>query len=349
MSSHILNDIVVTNNADLLAWDEFVLGHEDSTFFHRSGWGTVVKQAYGHEPHYLAALQNGRVIGVLPLGLSTSLLAGRRLISAPLADYAGICCSSQESAELLITATSSLATDLRVRFVEFRHLGWSLPDLPTDTSRATLILELDESSEKLWKRLKGKVRNQVRKAQKSGLDFRVGGLADVAVFYDVYAENTRDLGSPMHGRRFFDILFDVFPDQVAVFSVWEQADIAGAAIGCVHRDTLEIPWAASLRRYFRSCPNNLLYWGAMEYAIERGCRRLNFGRSRVGSGPYKFKEQWGAEPLQLYYQYVVLRGKAPVGEKRESRAYRLFSRVWPKVPMPVAKRLGPMIFRQLPI
>jgi FemAB-related protein (PEP-CTERM system-associated) len=321
----------------------------DSTFFHLSDWGTVVREAYGHTPYRLAAREGDRVVGALPLSLFQSRLAGRRLISMPLADYAGVCASSAEAADLLLQAARDLAVDLAVGLVELRQLGAGCPGLAADTGRVTMVLDLGETPEQLWARLGNKVRNQVRKAEKSELSFKAGGIAEVPAFYEVYARNTRDLGSPMHAKRFFEVLCEVFGEQVTVFTVWSEKAPIGGAIGCIHRDTLEIPWAAGLRQYFSLCPNHLLYWAAMKYGIERGCRTLNFGRSPVGSGPYRFKEQWGAQPLQLYYQYLVLRGAAPVGEKRAIRAYRLFSRLWPQVPMPLAKRLGPAIFRQLPL
>ena len=72
-----------------------------------------------------------------------------------------------------------------------------------------------------------------------------------------------------------------------------------------HRDTLMDPWASSLRRHFALCPNQVLYWEALRRAIASGLKRFDFGRSQWGSPTFRFKEQWGAKPVALRYQYVL--------------------------------------------
>jgi len=49
----------------------------------------------------------------------------------------------------------------------------------------------------MWDGLDRKVRNQVRKAQKSGLTAERGGTALLDAFYAVFARNMRDLGTPL--------------------------------------------------------------------------------------------------------------------------------------------------------
>ena len=70
-----------------------------------------------------------------------------------------------------------------------------------------------------------------------------------------------------------------------------------------HRDTLEIPWASSLRRVNGIGVNMLLYWSVLEFACSRAATVFDFGRSTLDSGTYRFKQQWGAEPQQLHWHY----------------------------------------------
>ncbi|MEZ5583585.1 MAG: GNAT family N-acetyltransferase [Candidatus Competibacteraceae bacterium] len=76
---------------------------------------------------------------------------------------------------------------------------------------------------------------------------------------------------------------------------------------------MEIPWASSLRKYNSLSPNMLLYWSVLEFACKKGYRIFDFGRSTPGEGTYRFKEQWGAKPVQLYWHYW-LRGGRPLPE-----------------------------------
>ena len=96
-------------------------------------------------------------------------------------------------------------------------------------------------------------------------------------------------------------------------------------------------------------PNNLLYWEVFKTAIERGCNMVDFGRSPKNSGSYKFKKQWGMEDWQLYRMILPIRRAPSLEERRESRAYKVFAAVWRRVPLPVAKKVGPWLFKRLPL
>ena len=97
------------------------------------------------------------------------------------------------------------------------------------------------------------------------------------------------------------------------------------------------------------CPNNLLYWQLMKLAMAQGCRTFDFGRSARDSGTYRFKLQWGAEELPLHYSFLPVRRTPELGEKREGALYRVFSKVWPRTPLWIARSVGPKLFARLPL
>ena len=92
----------------------------------------------------------------------------------------------------------------------------------------------------------------------------------------------------------------------------------------------------------------LLYWEALKHAIEQGGRRFDFGRSTTDSGTYRFKRQWGAQPTQLYWHYWLPRSAALPALNPDNPKYRLAIRLWQRLPLAVANRLGPRIVRYLP-
>src|SRR3546814_14878490 len=71
------------------AWDRFVESRPDATFFHLSGWKTVIEESFGHKCHYLAARQGGEFVGVLPLTQVRGRLFGHSLISTAFFVYGG--------------------------------------------------------------------------------------------------------------------------------------------------------------------------------------------------------------------------------------------------------------------
>ena len=52
----------------------------------------------------------------------------------------------------------------------------------------------------MWEVIDRKVRNQIRKAEKSALTVERGGAELVGEFYTVFTRNMRDLGTPVYSR-----------------------------------------------------------------------------------------------------------------------------------------------------
>lgn len=343
---------ITENEVTAEEWDAYINAHPAATFFHQYHWLTLIKKVYGGTPHYLTAYESGRTVGVLPLMQRRVLGAGQILVSVPFADEGGLIADGLVPQARLLEAAGLLAVKTRTRYVELRQLVSIDDALLTDASRVTLKLQLPRSSDELWQSLPAKVRNQVRKAERCGLTAaRVDnlGCGVEQSFYPVYSRNTRDLGSPMHAASFFHSLVELFPNRAQVFKVTLGMDPVGAALVVCHDGVFSVPWASSLRTHFQMCPNNLLYWAMMKAAVEQGYSTFDFGRSPRHSGTLNFKRQWGPKELQLHYSFLCATGKPEIADKRESRAYQLFARIWQRTPMPIARALGPKIFARLPL
>ena len=89
----------------------------------------------------------------------------------------------------------------RLSHLELRHLEARFPHLPSKQHKVAMTLPLPAGADALWQALDRKVRNQVRKAEKSGLTASQGGRELVPEFYEVFARNMRDLGTPVYARR----------------------------------------------------------------------------------------------------------------------------------------------------
>ena len=209
-----------------------------------------------------------------------------------------------------------------------------------------LNLAADEASQ--WEAFNAKLRNQIRKAQKSGFEPVIGQQELLQGFYQVFARNMRDLGTPVYSKGFFRNVLETFPDNSRIFGVYHEKRMVAAGIGSWFRGTLEIPWASSLNEYKTLCPNNMLYWEAIKFAIMNGFSKLDFGRSTPHEGTYNFKEQWGAVPVQLYWQYLLNQGSTMPHLSPSNPKYQAAIRVWQKLPVPLTKVLGPMIVQNIP-
>jgi len=333
----------VSRNLSASAWDAYVAAHPQATGYHRSVWRGVFEGALGHETLYLAALRGAHVAGVLPLVAVKSWIFGSALVSLPFLNYGGILSDDDQAAATLIEAARAAAAERHLRYVELRHTHRVSRSLAVRDHKVAMTLALPADETTLWKALNNKVRNQVRKAQKSGLDAVAGGAELLDEFYDVFARNMRDLGTPVFPRALFaHVLGDV--DRTRAYVVRTGTTPIAAGITVTFRDTTENIWASSLREYRAQCPNMLLYWTMIEDAVRSGMRTFDFGRSTPGEGTYHFKKQWGAAEAPFAWEYVFT-GAVQLPSGSASARVALATRMWTKLPLPVANALGPAIAR----
>ncbi len=331
------------------SWDRYVDSHHDGTNYHQHGWRKVVENSFGHRTMYLAATNSqGEICGVLPLVRIKSKLFGSFLVSLPFFNYGGLLTSDDSAATTLLNASLKLLSGTGADHIEFRHLKMCDGIAATKQHKVTMILDLKMNENEQWNGLDAKVRNQIRKAEKSGLRTVIGREELLDGFYEVFCRNMRDLGTPVYGRIFFRNVLDEFPDTTRILSVMLGGKIIASALMSWYKDTLEVPWASSNRDFRQLCPNNLLYWEAIRFAIGNGSGKFDFGRSTPGEGTYNFKKQWSARPVQLYWQYQLRDGVALPEVNTKNPKYRLAIQVWRRLPLMITNILGPHIVRCIP-
>ncbi len=331
------------------AWDAYVDSCPNAANYHRHGWRDVIEKSFGHQTYYLAARdESDRICGLLPLVFIKSPFFGSYLVSLPFFSYGGMLCDDLRTAKLLLHESERLLQLLGAEYGEFRYLWQNELELATKQHKVTMILDLEENADAQWKVLDAKVRNQVRKAEKSGLAAVAGHLELLDGFYEVFCRNMRDLGTPVYAKDFFRNILETFPETTRIISVVLEGKTIASGILTWSRDTLEVPWASSISDYRDKCPNNLLYWEAITYAIAQGSRKFDFGRSTPGEGTYRFKKQWGAEPVQLYWQYLLGEGREMPELNTKNPKYEIAIKVWKKLPVSLTKILGPRIVKNIP-
>ena len=287
------------------------------------------------------AREGGRVRGVLPLFGARG--RSPRLFSAP----GGLLADDAAVAEALLSPAREAVRRERLAWLELRDQRTAWPGLETNDEHVTMILELAPDAAAQWRAFDSKLRNQVRKGEKAGFE-RHWGRERTGLFYRVLLENTRDLGSPILGEAYYRQALAGLGDAADVLVLTFSGDPAGAMFTVAHRDTLLDPWASSLRRHFARCPNQVLYWEALQRAISRGLARFDFGRSQWNSPTFRFKEQWGAKPVALHYQYVLGTAERIPTLAAQRTTLDLAVRLWRRLPLPLAAALGGRAKRLFP-
>ncbi len=289
-----------------------------------------------------------------PLSLTLSPAAGERGLD--------------EVAVALVERACALADELDVKYLELRH------ETPVEhprlnfrrTDKVHMRLALPDSDEALDKSFKSKLRSQVRKAGQFDHQVVWGGAELLDDFYDVFAVNMRDLGTPVFSKRLFAEVLEAFGGDAELCVVYQPAEkplsltlspaagerglkedaVAGALL--VHADGVtEVPSASCLRSANPTGANMWMYRQLLRHAIERGSHTFDFGRSSEGSGTYKFKAQWGAQPHPAVWQYYVRKGSVEAMRPDSAGNQRLI-RLWQKLPVWLTRWVGPEIVRGIP-
>ena len=328
-------------------WDGLVRRTPGWTHFHLWGWREIIERTFGHECVYLEARDDaGTLTGVLPLVFVRSAIFGRYLVSMPFVNYGGPL-GTPEAVSALTTAAVAAARERGAKLLELRGRTALPVDLAPSHRKITVLLDLPAGNpDELMRRLPAKLRSQVRRPQKEGVDVRFG-LDQVEPFYRVFARHMRDLGTPVQPRRLFDAIASVFPDD----SWFACAYLAGqpVAAGCGFRwaDEFEITWASALREFNALAPNMLVYWRMMERCVTAGVRTFNFGRCSPDSGTHRFKRQWGGRDEPLWWYQWSPSGTAATPSPDDG-AYAWGPRIWRRLPLGIANLLGPLVVRGIP-
>lgn len=332
-------------------WDGYVHSHAQSTPYHLYAWTNAVSKAYGFDSCRFLAEEHGRIRGILQMVIMKLPFGKVNCIALPYCDVGGVLADDSEIEIALIQTAVHEAEILSANSFEIRgEVDSETEDrcslvAQSRNNKVRMVLELPNSSELLWDGFKSKLRSQIRKAEKNGLSFIFA--ENVEAFYSVFSSNMRDLGSPVHSKKWFEEIIDQFGEYARVGLVYCQGKIIAAGIILRVGNSISIPWSSTLRTHNKFSPNMLLYWKFLEYAADNGCLIFDFGRSTLNENTYRFKAQWGALAKELPWRFVYLQGSPKCDSSCLSKNRRRLEVFWKKLPLIVANSIGPQIRRYI--
>ena len=328
-------------------WAAYIEKSAHAVLAHQLEWRFVVEETFGHQSFYLTAYRQQRIVGVLPLFFVNSIFFGRFLVTSPFLTFGGIISDDEEAECALVEKAIQLTRELNADYLEIRN------EIPcgyisnTKCDYYTLVIDLSNGEEKIWNSLlHPTARRNIKKARKAGLEV-VESQRYLDDFVEINARNMRRLGTPAHNGKFFRNILKYFPESILLMVRYKEISIGGMLL-VKFKDTILMPWVGSLQEYFHMRPNNLLYWNAIVRACRDGFRFLDFGRSKWDSGTFRFKQQYGAQPKELYYQFFLNKAKKIPDIDPENNAFKPLISIWRRLPLPVVNSIGPHIICNIP-
>jgi len=326
-------------------WDNFAQASTDATFFHQAGWKKVIENAFGHKTYFLYVENDGKITGILPLVHINSLFFGNTLVSIAPCVYGGIVASDEQSYLELDKEACRLAEELGVDCLEMRNRVQKNPERPYKELYVSFRKELDADVEKNFLAIPRKQRAMVRKGIEAGLTSVIDNNIDR--IYRAYSESARNLGTPVFSKKYFQTLKDVFADQCEVMTVEHNGQLIASVMSFYFKDEI-LPYyggGTELARELKG--NDFMYWEVMRRAVEKGIKVFDYGRSKIGTGSYSFKKNWGFIPEPLFYEFYLVKSASMPDINPLNPKYRLFIAAWKRLPLAVSQVVGPWLSKDL--
>lgn len=331
--------------SDVQRWDAFVFNCPSASFFHRAGWQSVIESAFGHRTWFYYAQSQGEIVGVLPLAEIKSALFGHSLSSLPFCVYGGIATANEQARLALNQAAVALAKKLKVGHLEYRNIDAQNSDWLSKDLYVTFRKEIDPDEETNMLAIPRKQRAMVRKGIKAGLSSEIDQNIDR--FFYAYSSSVHHLGTPVFSKKFFRLLRETFADDCEIMTIVMDGRTIASVMSFYFRDQVLPYYGGGTSEARALAGNDFMYWELMRRACARGYKIFDFGRSKLGTGAFDFKKNWGFEAQALHYEYMLQESKAVPENNPLNPKYRLFIKLWQRMPISIANLIGPHIVKNL--
>ncbi len=329
-------------------WEAYVDTAAPASLYHRWVWREVIEDTFGHQPYYLTAIEGNTIRGILPLVSIRSRLFGNSLISIPFFSYGGVVADTDLARRTLLEGAADLGRELGARHIELRQGDQSAISWPMSSTKVTMEIQLPATVDDYCKQLSTSRQKKIRYGLKRGLRAEWGGLEAVPIFYKIFATNMRNLGTPVYPSAFFENQMSRLREKIRILSLWDGTKPVAASFVTAHRETLELPWAASLPESRKKEAPMIMYWTLIEKAIEERFHKIDLGRCSPGGGTYEFKRHWNPVERPLHWYYWLGANASIPRPRPDNPKFRFATKLWKRLPLLVANGLGPRIVRSIP-
>jgi len=319
-------------------WTERTKGYPRASLFHTREWLKILKDGFPRIEIKLYAVldEKNMAIGLLPIEVTQKgpFKVGGSPLPGLFTPYQG---------PLLLNFSESVLGDmlkLITQLVKPRYFALSLPSDGDARKlvalgwelKKTIVVNLSLGSEQLWKNFKAETRNQVRQAERQGVEiYEPKALDDwLADYYAMHKAVYSRQGMKAPAKpAFYQALWDNLYEkrQLKVILAKHEGKTVAGGIFPIYKDTIYFLDGASSREHQKLRSNNLIQWHIISWAASEGLRLYDMVGANIPSIAHFKRGFGGTEVEYLYFQMSCgLLGKV---------GYRLYQRY-----RPLLKRLG---------
>ncbi|GEM_PF-3756428 len=301
--------ILLSSTFSDLEWDQYISRSPKSQIVHTLRWKRMVASVYGFKPLHVAAFQNERLVGVMPL-YEVPTLSGKKIVSVPY----GFCCDPlYDSEEVLSKFLEHLVSfrqfSLKCEYpINLNGYSGSFVSVqPYLISKMDLSSDYEKVEAGFKKRFRQSLKHDFQEAKNAGIEIRELQSEDelkqfYRVFSSVYKDRFLSLCQPY---SFYLALWKTFASsgEVKFLIALNQGKVVGGTVWFFWNKEAYYAWGVGYEFRERVNVLPLLMATLIKRSVEMNCSKINFGISSPAmEGLVFFKERWGAvsEPVHFY-------------------------------------------------
>lgn len=294
-------------------WDARIRGYHSKTLFHESAWLDHVLDIHpGGRIVYFELLDGGDRVGYhCALRITKMLLP---IHGSPLGgtgtNFMGPVVNRGVDQRRLLRGLKALFGPRHFVHVELSNPWLDAEVMAEEGFRAhagvTHLLPLPADEEQAWMAMRSEARNRVRKAEKNGV--AVEHADDPAVaddFYEQFVEvyGKQGMATPWGPERPRSLFRRLHPaGRLLPLRVVRDGEVLAAGLFPYDERCIYFWGAASWLRHQALCPNELLHWEVIRFAVRNG-----IGAYNMCGGRSQFKNKFGGEdvPYVTWYKSAL--------------------------------------------
>lgn len=305
-------------------WDRLVAKYKGRTVFHESAWHRHILDVHPRgRVDYFEIRRSGEQVGI-HCGLRITKL-GVPIHGSPLGGTGSNFMGPLTSADVPAADVAYLMRGM-LGIRNGLHLELSHYDLVPEVMErvgferhesVTHLIKLPDSEDAAWGMLKSSCRNRVRKAQQAGLEARIATDETVAErffeqFIEVYGK--QGMQTPFGVERPKSLYRHLAPvGRLLPIEIVQNGRVLASGLFPYDDSCIYFWGAGSWLREQHLCPNELLHWEVMRFAVQQGIRAYN-----MCGGRSQFKDKFGGDDIP----YITYSASALPGMKLARQAYR---------------------------
>lgn len=339
---------IIRLDSDSREWRDF-LGKNEALIFHTPEFKELIEKTFTNaKAEYMAIIGKKEIETIFPFLYIAKPMLGKKLISCGYIEYGGPAGLQKDEYIKEILNHLKGKYSKKAEYLEIREglnkIDFKKLNLKKVSEYRRPLTRLG-NIEELWKNISKKRRNNIRKARKSGVVIRELRKEDTESIYKLYLENMKRFGTPPLPKKFFENLFDILAEKgfARVTGAFYKNKLATVMINYIFKKTIHVIIVVSDQEYWIYKPADLIYWESIEWGCKNGYEIFDFGRTRLDSGQFKFKQQLSTEIKDLDYYYLLWNTREIPNFDPTNPKYNLFIKLWQKTPLFIAKRIGPWL------